>query len=183
MSWTIDTAHTQIQFTVSHMMITKVRGNFEKFSGVVELDENHPANTSVDIRVETASVNTREPNRDNHLRSPDFFNSAVYPYMTFKSTQVDVSNKNHACLAGELTIGDITRPVVLDVDFTGMAKSPWGTVNAGFTATTRINRKDWGLTWNKGLETGGFLVGDEIEIAIELELVKQPEKETAKQAV
>jgi polyisoprenoid-binding protein YceI len=182
MSWTIDNAHTQIQFSVNHMMITKVRGHFEKFSGAVELDENHPANTTVNIQVETASVNTREPNRDNHLRSPDFFNSTVYPTMTFKSTQVDVSDKNHACLAGEMTIRDVTRPVVMDVEFTGMAKSPWGSVNAGFTASTRINRKDWGLTWNKSLETGGLLVGDEIEILIEPELVKQPEKEMAAQA-
>jgi polyisoprenoid-binding protein YceI len=90
--WTIDTSHTQIQFSVRHMMITKVRGNFEKFSGTVDLVENHPANTTVNIRVETAIVNTREPNRDNHLRSPDFFNSAVYPSMTFKSTQVDVTD-------------------------------------------------------------------------------------------
>ena len=179
MSWTIDTSHTQIQFSVRHMMITKVRGNFDKFSGTVDLDENHPANTTVNIQVETASVNTREPNRDNHLRSPDFFNSTVYPSMIFKSTQVDVTDKNHACLAGEMTIRDITHPVVWDVEFAGMAKSPWGAVSAGFTATTKINRKDWDLTWNKPLETGGVLVGDEIEISIELELVKQPEKETA----
>ena len=173
MSWQIDTAHSQIQFTVRHLMISKVRGSFEKFSGTVALDESAPANTTVDVQIETGSVNTREPQRDGHLRSPDFFNSEDFPLMTFKSKRVDVVDGHHAKLIGDLTIRDVTREVALDVEYLGQAKSPWGTTSAGFTATTKINRKDWNLTWNQALETGGVLVGEEVEISIELELVKQ----------
>jgi len=173
MSWQIDTAHSQIQFTVRHLMISKVRGSFEKFSGMVALDESAPANTTVDVQIETGSVNTREPQRDGHLRSPDFFNSEAFPLMTFKSKRVDVVDGHHAKLIGDLTIRDVTREVTLDAEYLGQAKSPWGTTSAGFTATTKINRKDWNLTWNQALETGGVLVGEEVEISIELELVKQ----------
>lgn len=173
MSWQIDTAHSQIQFTVRHLMISKVRGSFEKFSGTVALDESTPANTTVDVQIETGSVNTREPQRDGHLRSPDFFNSEAFPLMTFKSKRVDVVDGHHAKLIGDLTIRDVTREVTLDAEYLGQAKSPWGTTSAGFTATTKINRKDWNLTWNQALETGGVLVGEEVEISIELELVKQ----------
>ena len=173
MSWQIDTAHSQIQFTVRHLMISKVRGSFEKFSGTVALDESAPANTTVDVQIETGSVYTREPQRDGHLRSPDFFNSEAFPLMTFKSKRVDVVDGHHAKLIGDLTIRDVTREVTLDAEYLGQAKSPWGTTSAGFTATTKINRKDWNLTWNQALETGGVLVGEEVEISIELELVKQ----------
>ena len=173
MSWQIDTAHSQIQFTVRHLMISKVRGSFEKFSGTVALDESAPANTTVDVQIETGSVYTREPQRDGHLRSPDFFNSEAFPLMTFKSKRVDVVDGHHAKLIGDLTIRDVTREVTLDAEYLGQAKSPWGTTSAGFTAATKINRKDWNLTWNQALETGGVLVGEEVEISIELELVKQ----------
>jgi polyisoprenoid-binding protein YceI len=176
MSWKIDNAHTHIQFTVRHMMISKVRGMFDKFSGTVALDEADPTRTQVDIQVETASVDTREPNRDNHLRSADFFNSAEYPVMTFKSKRVERTGETSANLVGDLTIRDITREVTLKVEFEGQARSPWGTTSAGFTATTKISRKDWNLTWNQALETGGVLVGDEIEISIELELVQSAEQ-------
>jgi polyisoprenoid-binding protein YceI len=175
MSWTIDKAHSQIQFTVRHMMISKVRGTFEKFDGSVNLDETNPANTTVDIQIETASVNTREAQRDGHLRSPDFFNADAFPTMTFKSKSVKVLDGEHATLLGDLTIRDVTHEVALNVEFVGQAKSPWGTTSYGFAASTKISRKDWGLTWNVGLETGGVLVGDDIQIDIELELVKQPE--------
>ena len=179
MSWNIDIAHTSVQFTVRHMMISKVRGEFEKFSGTVNLDEANPANTTVDIKIETASVNTRDEKRDGHLRSPDFFNADQYPYMTFKSKRVEVISSDHAHLTGDLTIRDVTREVVLEVEHSGMAKNPWGATAAGFSATTRINRKDWNLNWNMALETGGVLVADEVNIAIELELVKQPEAAAA----
>ena len=175
MSWSLDSAHTQIQFTVRHMMISKVRGEFQKVTGSVNLDEANPANTTVDIQIDTASVNTREAQRDGHLKSPDFFNSEVYPYITFKSTKVEVSGQNKAVLTGDLTIRDVTREVKLDVEFSGMAKSPWGTTSAGFTARGSLNREDFGLVWNVALETGGFLVGKDIEINIETELVKAPE--------
>ena len=179
MSWQIDTSHTHLQFTVRHMMLSKVRGAFEKFSGSVNLDETNPANTSVEFQIETASVNTRDSQRDSHLRSPDFFNAEAFPTITFTSKKVDVTGDNTAVLTGDLTIRDVTREVKMNVEFLGMSQSPWGTQNAGFEAKTRILREDWGLTWNVALETGGWLVGKEIDINIELELVKQPEAEAA----
>ena len=182
MSWNIDTAHTSVQFSVRHMMISKVRGQFDKFSGTVNLDETHPANTAVQVQVEAASINTREPQRDGHLRSPDFFNAEKYPYLTFKSKKVEIKDSHHALLTADLTIRDITREVVLDVEHTGIVKNPWGKTAAGFTATTRINRKDWNLTWNMALETGGVLVSDDIDIFVELELVMQPEAAPASAA-
>jgi len=175
MSWTIDTHHTQIEFVARHMMITKVHGQFEKFTGEVNLDENNPSNTSVDIQIEMASVNTRDSKRDDHLRSADFFNAAEFPTMTFKSKQVKTADAEHAVLIGDLTIKNVTHEVKMDVDFAGKAKNPWGKMVYGFTGKTRINRKDWGLTWNMALETGGVLVGDEIEISVELEVVQEPE--------
>lgn len=178
MSYSIDNAHTMVQFSVRHMMISKVRGQFEKFTGTINLDEANPSNTTLDIQVETASVNTREGQRDGHLRSPDFFNSEAFPYMIFKSSRVEVLDSAHANLYGDLTIRDVTKPLKLEVEFTGKAKSPWGMTSLGFMASGKINRKDWGLTWNQALETGGILVGEEIEIGIELELVHQEQKQT-----
>jgi polyisoprenoid-binding protein YceI len=182
MSWNIDNAHSQVMFTVRHMMISKVRGSFDKLGGTVNLDPQNPANTTVDIQIETASVNTRDPQRDGHLRSADFFNTETYPMMTFKSKRVEVKGDSIASLVGDLTIRGITKEVALDVEYTGSAKSPWGTTSVGFTAATRINRKDWELTWNKTLETGGMLVGEDIEISIELELVEVPQPEQTVQA-
>lgn len=172
MSWNIDTAHTVVQFSVRHMMLAKVRGQFEKFSGTVNLDEAHPENTSVDIKVDTASINTREAKRDDHLRSPDFFDAEKYPNISFDSKRVEVTSPSTAYLFGDLTIKDLTREVKMDVEYTGKAKSPWGTTSVGFNGSTKINRKDWGLTWNQALETGGVLVGDDVDLTIELELVQ-----------
>lgn len=177
MSWTIDSAHSEINFSVRHMMIATVRGRFEKFSGTIDFDENEPARSRVDVQIETNSINTREPQRDAHLKSPDFFDVGNYPLMTFKSKSIEVKGSNHALITGDLTIRDVTRQVVLDAEYAGMAQSPFGTTNAGFSATTRINRKDWGLTWNVALETGGMLVSDEIKIDIDLEIIKQTEAE------
>ena len=179
MSYKVDTAHSQIQFTVRHMMISKVRGGFEKFDGTFYLDEKNPAASTVDVKIEAASLNTREAQRDAHLRSADFLDAEKFPYLTFKSNRVEVQGSEQAKLYGDLTIRDITRPVVLDVEYTGSAKSPWGTTSLGFNGRTVINRKEWNLTWNHTLETGGVLVGDDITIAIELELVQVPEAEQA----
>jgi polyisoprenoid-binding protein YceI len=175
MSWTIDSAHTEVNFSVRHMMISNVRGQFQKLSGTVEFDEKNPSKTTIDVQIETASVNTKDEKRDGHLKSPDFFDAEKYPYITFKGKRIDVKDKTHAVLYGDLTIRDVTREVALDVEFNGQAKSPWGTTSAGFTAKTLIKRKNWGLNWNVALETGGLLVGDDINITIELEIVKQPE--------
>jgi len=145
MSWNIDYSHSAVEFSARHLMIVRVRGQFEKFTGEVHRDENAPQNTTVSVKVETASINTRDANRDEHLRSADFFESKKYPYMTFESRQVEVLGENHARLTGDLTIRDTTRLVTLEVEFNGTARSPWGIESAGFSARTRINRKDWGL--------------------------------------
>ena len=177
MSYQIDTAHSQVLFSVRHMMISKARGEFQKFGGTVNLDEKTPANTTVDIQIEAASIFTRDERRDGHLRSADFFDVENYPNLTFKSKRVEVLTAASARLYGDLTIRDVTHEVVLDVQYSGTAKSPWGTTSYGFSASTVINRKDWNLTWNAGLETGGVLVGDEVTIEIELELVQVPEQQ------
>jgi polyisoprenoid-binding protein YceI len=177
MSWKIDPAHSQITFSVRHMMISNVHGRFDKFNGTVEFDEKNPTQSLVDIQIDAASINTLEPNRDGHLKSPDFFNVAKYPEITFKSKRVVVTSEKSGKLYGDLTIMNTTKEVVLDVEYSGTAKSPYGTMSAGFEGSTKISRKDWGLTWNVTLETGGWLVGDVIHVNIELEIVKQPEME------
>ena len=179
MAFQIDNAHTQIQFSVRHMMISKVRGEFTKFSGAIDLNVEQPALTTVEVDVDLASINTRDAQRDGHLRSADFFDAEKYPTMHFKSTGVQVTDKNHAKLTGDLTIRDVTRPVTLDVEYVGSAKSPWGSTSYGFTARTKINREDWGLVWNVALESGGWLVGKEVEIEIETELVQVAETQPA----
>ena len=176
MAWHIDPAHSEIQFSVRHMMISTVRGRFNKFSGTIAADEQNPTDAQVNVQVDTASINTREEKRDAHLRSPDFFDVEKFPYITFKSTKIERQDESNFRVHGDLTIRDVTRPVVLNVEYAGQAKSPWGTTSAGFSAQTKINRKDWGLNWNVALETGGWLVSDEIKISIEVELVKQPDQ-------
>ena len=180
MAWVMDPVHSEIGFSVRHMMISTVRGRFEKFSGTVNFDEAAPVNTTVDVQIDAASINTREPQRDGHLKSPDFFDAAKYPYLTFKSKQVKVVDSQHAKLTGDLTIRDVTKEVVLDVEYSGQGKNPWGTTVAGFSAQTKINREDWGLTWNQALETGGWLVSRDINIGIDVEIGKQPEAAQAK---
>jgi len=175
MAWQIDSSHSHIQFSVRHMMISRVKGTFERFSGTISLDEANPANTVVNITIDADSINTRDAQRDGHLKSPDFLDAATFPAVTFVSTKVERTDSSHAKLHGNLTIRNVTRPVVLDVDYVGQAKSPWGAVSAGFSASTKINRKEWNLIWNQALETGGMLVGEEIAIDIDLELVQQPE--------
>jgi polyisoprenoid-binding protein YceI len=179
MSWKIDSAHSEITFSVRHLMVSNVRGRFERFSGVVNFDEENPQNSSVEVQIEAASINTREPQRDAHLRSPDFLNADQFPYLTFKSKRIEVLDDSHGRIIGDLTIRDVTREVVLDVVFNGKVKSPFGFTTAGFSASTKINRKDWGLVWNVALETGGVLVGEEVNIQIEVELIKEKETEQA----
>ena len=179
MSWQIDSSHSHINFTARHMMISKVRGSFESFSGTVNFDEENQVNTTVDIVVDLTSINTQDAQRDGHLKSPDFFDVENYPTMQFVSTRVEQDDTHNGRLIGNLTIKGVTHEVALDVEYAGVAKSPWGTESAGFSANGSINRKDWGLTWNQTLETGGVLVGDKINLEIELELVKQAQAETA----
>lgn len=179
MSWQLDYTHSHIQFSVRHMMISKVKGEFEKFEGTVNFDEANPTNTTVNVSVDLSSINTREEKRDGHLRSADFFDVENHPTMTFVSKRVEKTGEHTGKLIGDLTIRGITKEVTFHVEYAGQAKSPWGTVSAGFTAAGKVNRKEFGLTWNAALETGGVLVGEDVEIAIEVELVKQAEPATA----
>jgi polyisoprenoid-binding protein YceI len=179
MSWQIDASHSAIDFSVRHMMISNARGSFATFSGTVNIDEENPANSSVDVQIDAASIDTRDEKRDAHLRSADFFDVENYPVITFKSTRVEPVDASHGRIVGDLTIKDVTHQVVLDTEFIGQAKSPWGTTSYGFEAQTKISRKAWGLNWNVALETGGWLVSDEIKINIQLEVVKQVEEAEA----
>lgn len=179
MSWKIDTAHSEIFFSVRHMMISKVRGEFEKFDGQIDFDQENPKNTTVDVQIEAASINTNEAQRDEHLKSADFFDVENYPVLRFKSRHVELTGNNTVRLVGDLTIRDITREVTLDVEFSGSMTNPWGKTVAGFSAHTTINRKEWNLNWNVALEAGGWLVGEEIDISVGLELIKQELPETA----
>lgn len=177
MAWQIDLSHSQIQFSVRHLMISKVRGQFEQFAGTVNFDEQNPTNTTVNVTVDLNSINTRDEKRDGHLRSADFFDVENNPTMTFVSKAVEQTDEFNGRLIGDLTLHGVTKEIALDVQYSGTAKAPWGTTSAGFSAKGKLNRKDFGLNWNAALETGGVLVGDEVEIGIELEIVKQPETE------
>ena len=172
-TWTIDPAHTHVGFSVKHLMIATVRGSFTDVQGTVRVDEHDPMTAEVDITTATASVTTGEAKRDGHLRSPDFFDVERFPHMTFRSKRVERRSGDSFRVAGDLTIRDVTREVVLDVELLGRAKDPWGQEHAAFEATTKIKRADYGLTWNAALETGGVLVGDEVKITIEAELLRQ----------
>ena len=173
MAWQIDTAHSQVEFSVRHMMISNVRGRFENVSGTVEFDEANPTRSTVDVQIDATSVNTRDPRRDGHLKSPDFFDAENYPYLTFKSKRVVQESENTGKIYGDLTIRDVTREVVLDVYYSGLAKSPWGTTSAGFSAETKISRKEWDLNWNQALETGGVLLGKDVTLETEAEAIAQ----------
>ncbi|PJF34471.1 MAG: polyisoprenoid-binding protein [Candidatus Thermofonsia Clade 1 bacterium] len=170
-TWQLDTAHSTATFSVRHMMITTVRGSFNIKEGKIEFDPAKPAAASVEAVLDVASVNTGVADRDNHLRSPDFFDAANYPTITFKSTSVKPTGENTAEITGDLTIRGTTRPVVLNAEFLGQGKGIDGKTRAGFTASTKINREDWGLTWNMVLEAGGLLVGKEVSIALDVEAV------------
>jgi polyisoprenoid-binding protein YceI len=172
-TWNVDAAHTHVEFAVRHLMITTVKGRFDEVSGTVRSSDAQPAKGDVDITINAASIDTREPQRDAHLRSADFLDAEKYPTITFKSRRIEDVKGNNFRLAGDLTIHGVTREVVLDVTSEGRAKDPWGGERSGFTATTKIKRSDFGLTWNQALETGGVLVGDEVKIAIDVELLKQ----------
>lgn len=177
MTWIIDASHSTVTFSVRHMMISKVRGRFSRFDGTVNFDEQNPANSAVHVTIDATSIDTRDERRDGHLMSPDFLDVANYPAITFISKRVEAIDDSHGRIIGDLTIRGVTREVALEVEYNGQSKSPWGTISAGFSASTKINRKDWGLTWNVALETGGVLVGDEVTIEIEIEIVKQVPQE------
>ncbi|HZV82453.1 MAG TPA: YceI family protein [Geobacteraceae bacterium] len=172
-TWNIDPDHSSVGFTVKHLMVSNVKGNFNKHTGIVEINDKDITKSKVEVTIDTASINTNVQKRDDHLRSADFFDVAKYPTMTFVSKKVAKAGKNKLKVTGDLTLHGVTRPVVLDVEpISNESKDPWGNIRRGTTATTKIDRKDFGLTWNKGLETGGVLVGDEITINLEIEMIK-----------
>lgn len=173
-NWSPDSAHSQVEFAARHMMVTTVRGRFDRFGADVTFDEERPERSSVEVHIDAASIDTGEPNRDAHLRSPDFFDVAQFPELVFKSTRIEPKRGQSYRLEGELTIKGQTRPVVLDAEIEGIVANLQGGRRAAFTASTRISRKDWDLTWNVALESGGWLVGDEIRISIDLALVDAP---------
>lgn len=198
MAWKLDGNHTHIGFSARHMMISTVRGHFDKFTieshiDDKEIDKIHDKgmlteedflNSHLTVVIDAASLNTGQTDRDNHLRSADFLDTAKYPNIVFKMTRGEKVDDTNGKLIGDLTIRDVTKPVTLNVEFLGQAKSPFGTTNAGFVGQTKIHRKDWGLTWNMALETGGWVVSDELKIDIEVEFIQVPdavpaEKQTA----
>jgi polyisoprenoid-binding protein YceI len=167
--WVIDSAHSNADFSVRHMMVSTVRGTFDRLGGEIDFDPANPSAGSVVAHIETASVNTGVADRDNHLRSGDFFESEKFPHMTFTSTQVEVTGEKQGKIIGELTIRDVTKPVVLDVEYFGQIASPFGDQRVGFSASTSINREDFGLTWNQALEAGGLLVSKDVKIMLEIQ--------------
>ncbi len=172
MAWEFDTAHAQIEFSARHMMVTTVRGRFNKWAGTIELDENNPSASKVNVQIEAASIDTNQEQRDGHLRSADFLDVDNYPYITFVSTHVEEPKDNQFKVTGDLTIHGVTRPVTLDAEVNGPVKDMRGGRRASFNLTTSISRKDFGLNWNVALESGGWLVSDKVNITIEAPAVE-----------
>ena len=172
MSWSVDPMHTQVEFSAKHMGIMTVKGAFTGVSAAIDFNEDDFSASSVDATIDTRTLSTHDERRDAHLKSPDFLDVEQFPTIAFTSTGIEHSAHDQYKMTGDLTIHGVTRPVSLDVVYSGQAKDPMGNLHAGFSAYTTINRKDWGLTWNMALETGGLLVGDQIKIALEIEALK-----------
>jgi len=171
--WRVDPAHSNIEFAVKHLMIATVRGRFADVDGTITYDEQQPANSRVEVSIKAASIDTRAADRDTHLRSADFLDVEHYPEITFRSTRVTSAKAGTFDVAGDLTIHGVTRPVTLDVTEEGRGKDPWGGERLAFTGTTTIDRRDFGLNWNQALEHGGWLVGHDLKVRLEIEVVKQ----------
>ena len=170
--WNLDTVHSGINFSVRHMVVSKVRGRFTKFTGNVELDESDFARSTVEATIDASSLDTGTAQRDEHLRSADFFDVEHFPQIRFRSTRIEKVGGDRYRLTGDLTIRDVTRPIALDAEYGGRGKDPWGNERVGFTAKGTFDRKDFGLKWNQVLETGGVLVSDRGEIELEVQAVK-----------
>ena len=174
-TWQIDPAHSSAQFTVRHMMVSNVRGEFGKMTGWVNLDDKDVSRSTVEATIDATTIDTRQPDRDKHLKSPDFFDVEKYPSISFKSTSFKKVGAQKYRVGGDLTIHGVTKPVTMDVEAPDTVSKLQGNERRGATAATTINRKDFGLIWNKPVETGGVMVGDQVNIAIELEMVKKPD--------
>jgi polyisoprenoid-binding protein YceI len=171
MTWTVDPMHTQVEFSAKHMGIMTVRGAFTGLTTDINFNEDDFTASSVEATIDAGTLSTHDNQRDGHLKSPDFLDVEHFPTITFNSTRIERAAHDQYRMTGDLTIKNVTRPVSLDVVYSGQAKDPMGNLHAGFSAYTTINRKDWGLNWNMALETGGLLVGDQIKIALEIEAV------------
>src|SRR5688572_6006314 len=171
--FSIDPTHTNVEFGVRHLMISTVKGRFRTVEGTVNVPSGEPAKAQIEVTIDPASLDTGVGQRDDHLRSPDFFDVARFPRLTFKSKRIERAGSDRLRVTGDLTIRDVTREVQLDVHELGTVRDPWGGARAGYSATTRINRRDYGLNWNQALEAGGVLVGEEVSINLEVELVQQ----------
>ena len=171
-TWAIDAGHSNVEFAVKHLMISTVRGRFSDVTGTIQLDSDDPANSTIDVAINVASIDTRQEQRDEHLRSADFFDAASFPTLTFKSTGIRRDSVNFL-VDGDLTIRGVTKPMTLRATEEGRTHDPWGGERIGYSGSTKINRRDFGLTWNQVLEAGGFAVGDEVKITVDVELVKQ----------
>lgn len=171
-TWNIDPSHSGVHFTVRHMVVSKVRGSFTRWQGTIQFDEKNPEAGKVSVQIEAPSIDTREEKRDAHLRSPDFFDTEKYPTLGFESTRVEKVDGQSFRIIGDLTIRGITKQVTLDAEYLGGGKDPWGNERIGFEARTTINRKDFGLAWNQVLEAGGVLIGEKIEIALDVQALR-----------
>ncbi len=171
-NWSLDTVHSGINFSVRHMVVSKVRGRFAKFTGNVALDEGDLTRSTVEATIDASSIDTGTAQRDEHLKSADFFDVEHFPQIRFRSTGIEKLGTERYRLTGELTIRDVSREIALDVEYGGRGKDPWGNERVGFTAKTALDRKDFGLKWNQALETGGVLVSDRVEIELELQAVR-----------
>ena len=178
-TWNVDPTHAEIGFAVRHLMISTVRGRFGSVTGTVLADEQNPKNSRIDVSVDVASIDTRQEMRDNHLRSADFFDAANHPTMHFVSKRIEGNVPENFKIIGDLTIRGNTHEVTLSASLEGRGMDPWGNERAGFSATGKIDRRQFGLQWNQAMETGGVVVGDEVKLSIDVELVKQAAKAAA----
>ena len=177
--WNIDAAHSGINFSIRHMVFSKVRGRFGTYAGTIELDDGDFTRSRVAATIDAASIDTGTAQRDAHLKSPDFFDVEKYPQLRFRSTRIEEVDADRYRVIGELTIRDVTREVTLDVEVGGKGKDPWGNERFGFIAKTAIDRKDFGLQWNQVLEAGGVLVGDRVDIELDVQAVKAAAEKAA----
>jgi len=171
-TWNIDVAHSSVNFSVRHLVVSKTRGKFLTYGGKVILDEGDMTLSEVDVEIDAGSIDTGVADRDGHLKSPDFLDTANHPKIAFRSAKIEKTGESDFAVSGELTIRGKTKPVLLKTEYSGRGKDPWGGERIGFTAHTKISRKDYGLEWNQLLEAGGAMVGDEVTIEIELEAIK-----------
>lgn len=173
-TWTIDPEHSYVGFKIRHLMVSNVKGNFTTFNGTVELDDKDVAKSKVAVKIDTNSVDTNVQKRDEHLRSADFLDVAKYPAMTFTSKKIAQNGKDRLAITGDLTLRGVTREVVLDAEaLSPEIKDPWGNIRRGTSATTTIDRKDFGLIWNAALENGGVMIGEEVVILLEIEIIRK----------